>query len=78
MRERQSSNPHPQSVPTHSPILPPVLAQVCVWQLSELIPIKTKPACTQNWVMSRQRWGTSSFVKNTNLCLLRSDCKTMV
>lgn len=57
-----------QSASTYSPFLLLALAQESVWQLSELIPIKTKPVCIQNQVMSRQKWGTYSFGRNTDLC----------
>ena len=35
--------PPPQSVPSYSPFLLLVLAQESVWQLSELIPVRTDP-----------------------------------
>lgn len=57
-----------QSVLAYAPFLLPVQAQESVWQLGEMTPIKTKPVCTQNQVMSRQRWGTSSFGRDTDLC----------
>lgn len=67
-----------QSVLAYSPFLLPGQAQESVWQLSEMTPIKPKPVCTQNQVMSRQRWGTSSFGRNTDLYWLESECKTIV
>lgn len=81
---KSSTSPSTRPVSAHLFPLPACCASPSLfgssvnWSQLKVIPIKTKPVCTQNQVMSRQRRGSSSFGRNTDLWWLESDCKTVM